>query len=241
MRAIQAQVPGAQVSFHDGTDAAEAAHAAREADVAIVFGTQWASESIDVPLTLPGHQDALIAAVAAANPRTVVVLETGGPVLMPWVTQVPAILEAWYPGTEGGQAIANLLFGRVNPSGRLPITFPATRVSCRARGSMATACGRARPSALTILKVRGSGIAGSTPTTSSRSFRSGTASRTRSSSMTGCVPVSTGRISWSASGWRIRGRGVAGTCRRCMFRRLVAAGRPAPPGRVRQCGTRARW
>ncbi|GGK39629.1 glycosyl hydrolase [Deinococcus malanensis] len=124
VRAIQAQVPGAQVSFHDGTDAAEAAHAAREADVAIVFGTQWASESIDVPLTLPGHQDALIAAVAAANPRTVVVLETGGPVLMPWVTQVPAILEAWYPGTEGGQAIANLLFGRVNPSGRLPITFP---------------------------------------------------------------------------------------------------------------------
>jgi beta-glucosidase len=124
LRAIRAQAPGAQVTYHDGTDREAAARAAREADVAIVFAVQWTSESIDASLTLPDDQDALIAAVAEANPRTVVVLETGGPVLMPWAQRVPAILEAWYPGTEGGQAIANLLFGRANPSGRLPITFP---------------------------------------------------------------------------------------------------------------------
>ena len=82
------------------------------------------SQSIDTSLTLPDDQDALIAAVAAANPRTVVVLQTGGPVLMPWLDHVQAVLEAWYPGSAGGEAIANILFGRVNPSGHLPVTFP---------------------------------------------------------------------------------------------------------------------
>jgi len=124
MRAIQALAPGAQVVFHDGRDPAAAAAVARDSDVAIVFATQWASESIDVSLTLPDNQDALIDAVAAANRRTVVVLETGGPVLMPWAERVPGILQAWYPGTAGGEAIANLLFGRVNPSGHLPVSFP---------------------------------------------------------------------------------------------------------------------
>lgn len=75
-------------------------------------------------LSLPNNQDALIEAVVAANPHTIVVLETGGPVLMPWVGQVAAVLEAWYPGIRGAEAIANLLFGDVNPSGRLPLTFP---------------------------------------------------------------------------------------------------------------------
>jgi beta-glucosidase len=75
-------------------------------------------------LSLPDNQDALIEAVAAANPHTVVVLETGGPVLMPWLDKVAAVLESWYPGIRGSQAIANLLFGDVNPSGRLPLTFP---------------------------------------------------------------------------------------------------------------------
>ena len=75
-------------------------------------------------VSLPDDQDALVAAVARANPKTVVVLETGGAVFMPWRDQVAGILQAWYPGTAGGEAIAKLLFGQVNPSGRLPITFP---------------------------------------------------------------------------------------------------------------------
>src|SRR5205814_1227845 len=80
----------------------------------------------DVSMTLPENQDALIAAVAAANPKTVVVLETGAPVLMPWRDRAAAILEAWYPGGRGGEAIAKVLFGEVNPQGRLPATFPAS-------------------------------------------------------------------------------------------------------------------
>ena len=74
----------------------------------------------------PIDQDALVAAVAAANPHTIVVIESGGPILMPWLGQVSAVLEAWYPGQSGGPAIANLLFGAANPSGKLPVTFPAS-------------------------------------------------------------------------------------------------------------------
>lgn len=118
--------PGAQISFVDGSDLSAAAAAAKAADVAIVFVTQWTSESIDTSLTPPDNQDALVEAVASANPRTVAVLETGGPILMRWAARVPAILEAWYPGSAGGAAIANLLSGRVSPSGRLPVTFPMT-------------------------------------------------------------------------------------------------------------------
>jgi beta-glucosidase len=77
-------------------------------------------------LALPGDQDELIAAVAAANPRTIVVLHTAGPVLMPWLPEVAAVLEAWYPGQESGDAIAAVLFGDVDPGGRLPMTFPAS-------------------------------------------------------------------------------------------------------------------
>ena len=93
----------------------------------IVFATQWTGEGMDVPsLALPDRQDELVAAVAAANPKTVVVLETGGPVTMPWLPGVAAVLEAWYPGTSGGEAIAGILFGDADPSGRLPATFPAS-------------------------------------------------------------------------------------------------------------------
>jgi beta-glucosidase len=125
--AIREAFPNAAVSFSDGADPAAAAAAAASADVAIVFATQWATEFLDVAggLTLQNDQDALIAAVAAANPRTIVVLETGGPVLTPWLEMTPAVLEAWYSGTRGAQAIANVLSGAVNPSGRLPVTFPA--------------------------------------------------------------------------------------------------------------------
>ncbi len=126
LKALQAALPGATVTFVDGKDVAAAAAAARAADIAIVFATQWTTEAQDVPdLSLPDNQDALIAAVAQAQPRTVTVLETGGPVLMPWIGSVPAVLQAWYPGQRGGEAIANILTGKVSPSGRLPITFPA--------------------------------------------------------------------------------------------------------------------
>ena len=126
LKALQAALPDATVTFVDGKDVAAAAAAARGADIAIVFATQWTTEAQDVPdLSLPDGQDALIAAVAKAQPRTVAVLETGGPVLMPWIGTVPAVLQAWYPGQRGGEAIANILTGKVSPSGRLPITFPA--------------------------------------------------------------------------------------------------------------------
>ncbi len=117
--------PGVKVTTNSGTDTSSAAAAARRADVAIVMVEDSESEGSDRPnLSLPGNQDALVSAVAAANPRTVVVVKTGSPVLMPWVSQVPAILQAWYPGEEDGNAVADVLFGRFNPSGRLPVTFP---------------------------------------------------------------------------------------------------------------------
>jgi beta-glucosidase len=115
--------PNARIAFVDGMDPAAAAAAAKAADVAIVFATQWSSESIDVAMKLDGNQDALIDAVAVANPRTAVVLETNAGVAMPWAARIPAIVQAWYPGTSGGTAIANILTGRVNPSGHLPVTF----------------------------------------------------------------------------------------------------------------------
>lgn len=127
LAALQEQYPQAAVSFDDGSDPARAAQAARDADVVVVFGEQFRYEGRDVlSLSLPDKQDALIGAVAAANRRTIVVLETGGPVTMPWIDQVPAVLQAWYPGNRGGQAIARIISGAVNPSGRLPVTFPVT-------------------------------------------------------------------------------------------------------------------
>lgn len=125
LRAIQAQAPNAKVVFDDGRDPARAARVAAGADVALVFANQWIGEANDAQtLALPDGQEELITSVAGANARTVVVLQTGGPVTMPWLARVPAVLEAWYPGTSGGEAIANVLFGVVNPSGHLPATFP---------------------------------------------------------------------------------------------------------------------
>ena len=126
LEAIRARAPNAEVAYNNGAYPAAAADLARRSDVAIVFATKWMGEGSDTPdLTLPNGQDSLINAVAAANPNTIVVLETGGPVLMPWLKNAGAVIEAWFPGARGGEAIANVLFGAVNPSGHLPVTFPA--------------------------------------------------------------------------------------------------------------------
>jgi beta-glucosidase len=97
---------------------------ALRSDVAILIATDDSTEGTDRDsLELPGRQNELISAVASANDRTVVVLRTGGPVLMPWIEEVPNVLEVWYPGMEEGNALASVLFGDVNPSGKLPVTF----------------------------------------------------------------------------------------------------------------------
>jgi beta-glucosidase len=115
---------GGQIGFDPGTDIASAVAVAKKADVAIVFVEQWELEGVDVSVRLSDHQEALIAAVSSANPRTIVVMETGGPVLTPWRSKVAGLIEAWYAGAAGGEAIARVLFGEVNPEGRLPVTFP---------------------------------------------------------------------------------------------------------------------
>ena len=119
-------LPQAQIEFDGAYTPTESAMLAKRVDVVIAFGIRVEGEAFDLPdLSLPWGQDAVIDAVATANPNTIVVLETGNPVSMPWRDKVKAIVEAWYPGQAGGQAIAEILTGRVNPSGRLPITFPA--------------------------------------------------------------------------------------------------------------------
>ena len=121
---------GLKVSYDDGSDASRAAALAKSSDAAIVFASDYETEGTDrrcLTLECPdqnGDQDALIEQVAAANPRTIVVLETGGPVLTPWRGKVGALVEAWYPGDQGGTAIARVLFGDADPGGRLPATFP---------------------------------------------------------------------------------------------------------------------
>ncbi len=121
----KAAASGSLITYADGTDLAAAASAARQAKVAIVFVHTDETEGSDRPdLVLPSNQDEMIATIAAANARTIVVLDTGGPVLMPWIDKVAGVIEAWYPGQEDGNAIAAILYGDVNPSGRLPLTFP---------------------------------------------------------------------------------------------------------------------
>ena len=125
LKAVSAADPAAQVTFDSGDDPASAAAVARKADVAIVFVYRWMSEGTDLPnLSLTGNQDALIEQVADANPRTIVVLESGTAVVMPWIDKVAGVMEAWYAGSKGADAVANVLFGSVNPSAKLPMTFP---------------------------------------------------------------------------------------------------------------------
>ncbi|WP_100059429.1 glycoside hydrolase family 3 C-terminal domain-containing protein [Leifsonia xyli] len=116
---------GATVTFDSGSDPAAAAAAAAKADVAIVFGYDVQGEGADrTSLSLDGNGDALIATVAAANPNTVAVLETGSATDMPWLSSVKGVIQAWYPGEQGGTALARLIYGDANFSGKLPITFP---------------------------------------------------------------------------------------------------------------------
>jgi beta-glucosidase len=125
IKVLQAKFPGVSVQFDSGADPASAAALAKNSDVAIVFAYQWESEGMDLAnLSLPVKQDEIIEAVAAANPKTIVVLETGTAVTMPWVDKVGAVLEAWYAGSRGAEAVVNILSGDVNPSGKLPMTFP---------------------------------------------------------------------------------------------------------------------
>jgi beta-glucosidase len=129
---------GDTVTFDNGSDPTAAAAAARAADVAVVFGYYTEGEGTDrTSINLDNGGDALVSAVAAANPNTVVVLETGSAVLMPWLDQVKGVLEAWYPGVEQGAALAALLFGDANPSGHLPVTFPRSTADLPTAGSAA--------------------------------------------------------------------------------------------------------
>ncbi|MGO1001871.1 beta-glucosidase [Lysobacter sp. CA196] len=124
LRAIRAKASAARVDYASGSDIAAAVALAERSEVAVVFVQQWASEGFDLPdLEWSAHQNALVTAVAAANPNTVVVLQNSAPLNLPWLDQVGAVLEVWYPGASGGEAIANLLFGAVDPSGRLPFTW----------------------------------------------------------------------------------------------------------------------
>jgi beta-glucosidase len=124
LKEIRKHAPNAKIEFDPGTDPAAAAKLAGSSQLAIVFVNQPMSEGRDAKtIALPDHQDALVDAVAAANSHTIVVLENGGPVSMPWADRVQGIIEAWYPGIGGAQSLANILFGDVNPSGRLAISF----------------------------------------------------------------------------------------------------------------------
>lgn len=154
----RAAASGDTVTYANGRNRAAAVALAKSSDVVIVVAADSESEGVDKACmslraicsggqTTPpspqssqpafGNQDALINAITAANQRTVVVLDTGAPVLTPWRNKTAAILEAWYPGEEGGTAIARILFGDVDPGGRLPATFPASAGQLPTAGSTA--------------------------------------------------------------------------------------------------------
>ena len=125
LKQLRLKLPNATVDYNSGEDLTAAAALAAKSSVAIVFVQQWESEGMDLPsLALPDNQDALVQAVAAANPHTIVVLGTGTAALMPWKDKVAGIVEAWYPGSRGATAVANILTGEVNPTAKLPMTFP---------------------------------------------------------------------------------------------------------------------
>jgi beta-glucosidase len=163
LKALRAELPQAKVEFDSGDDPASAAALARSADVAIVFAHQWESEGMDLAnLSLPANQDALIAQVAAANPHTIVVLETGGPVTMPWIDKVAGVVEAWYAGSRGHVAVARVLLGEVNPTAKLAVTFPKSEQDLPHPTIPSPAAG-AEGAAMAAQPSRGSGAAHERP------------------------------------------------------------------------------
>jgi len=125
LKALREKLPNVKISFDPGTDLQSAANLAKNSDLAIVFAYQHETEGLDLPnLSLPDNQDALIEQIATANPHTIVVLETGTAVTMPWLDKVAGVVEAWYAGSSGHKALANVLVGEVNPSGKLAMAFP---------------------------------------------------------------------------------------------------------------------
>ena len=124
--ALKRELPRAKIAFDAGADPAAAAALAADPMSPSSSSPGTTAKAPRPASSMVGNQDALVAAVAKANPKTIVVAETGGAIYMPWVGQVPAILEAFYPGIRGGPAIARILTGKVNPSGHLPISFPAS-------------------------------------------------------------------------------------------------------------------
>src|SRR5579875_995196 len=128
LQGITAAAPsGVTVSYNDGSSDSSAASLAASSSVAVVFVSNFESEGSDLSsIDLSSADNSLIAAVAAANPHTIVVLNTGSAVTMPWLPEVAGVMEAWYPGQEDGTAVASLLFGSTDPSGHLPVTFPAS-------------------------------------------------------------------------------------------------------------------
>jgi beta-glucosidase len=125
LKALRAKMPNTKIDFDSGTDLQSAAALAKNSDLAIVFVYQWESEDMDLPsLALSGNQNTLIDQVAAATPHTIVVVESGTAVTMPWIDKIAGVVEAWYAGSSGHKALAEILVGDVNPSGKLPITFP---------------------------------------------------------------------------------------------------------------------
>jgi beta-glucosidase len=186
LQGIQAAAPsGTTVTYNDGSSDSSAASAAAAASVAIVFANLGESEGSDLTsIDLGTTQDNLITSVAAANPNTIVVLNTGSAVTMPWLSSVKGVLEAWYPGQEDGTAIANVLFGSYDPSGHLTVTFPTSLSQVPAStpaqfpGTNGT-CSTPRAST--------SATAGTTARTWPRCSRSGTACRTRPSRSATCT------------------------------------------------------
>lgn len=128
LTALKAAFPNTVFEFDNGYFPEGAAARAARADLVIIFANQWQTESLDsTGLSLPQGQDILVEKIAKANSNTLVVLQTGNPVDMPWLGSARAVVQAWYSGQRGGEAITDVLTGKVNPSGRLPMTFPQSR------------------------------------------------------------------------------------------------------------------